>query len=187
MPRPGRRLLIADAAIELAAAGGNHAVTHRAIDQHLGLPNGSTSYYFRTRGTLIAAAADRLIAVSQGAFSKLTGSADRPPIEVIADYTTELVTERRAEVLARQALLLETGLSADVHERLARCFFSVPAATALMAGRPAPAVAANQLITVLEGIVFAHTQGADATRTRGRRRAIRGLLAETCPHLVDAE
>ena len=47
--RRSRRDLICEAALDLAAEGGNHALTHQAIDARLGLARGSTSYYYRTR------------------------------------------------------------------------------------------------------------------------------------------
>jgi AcrR family transcriptional regulator len=62
MPRPpsDRPVRIADAAIELIATSGLHAVTHRAIDAHLGYPQGTTSYYARTRAELLARATELL-------------------------------------------------------------------------------------------------------------------------------
>lgn len=189
MPRPDRRPLIADAAVELAASGGTHALTHQALDRHLGLPKGSTSYYFRTRDALLDAASDRLIEKSRDAFGARIAGHD-PVIDVITDYVVELVGERRGDVLARQALLLEPGLAEETRDRLSRCFFSVEGARSVMAahGATAPKVAADELITILEGIVFAHTQGVHAHESaRGRRRAIRDLLAGIYPRFAGAD
>jgi DNA-binding transcriptional regulator YbjK len=44
-----RRALIADAAISTLARDGMRGLTHRAVDRTAGLPEGSASYYFRTR------------------------------------------------------------------------------------------------------------------------------------------
>lgn len=49
----GRRDLIADMALRLVAAEGLRALTHRRVDTALGLPEGSTSYYARTRRDLV--------------------------------------------------------------------------------------------------------------------------------------
>ncbi|MEP9395299.1 MULTISPECIES: TetR/AcrR family transcriptional regulator [Gordonia] len=185
MPRPDRRLLISDAALELAASGGTHALTHQAIDRHLDLPKGSTSYYFRTRDALIGAAADRLVAASRREFLESVDSG-KSALDLIADYAVTLVTTRRRDVLARQALLLEPGLPTDVRSRLVGCLFSMEAATSLTTtlGEPEPDVAARELITVLEGVVFSHTQGVDARRAaRSRRRIIRSLLVDVFPRL----
>lgn len=56
-----RRTRIADAALQLLAREGARGLTHRAVDVALELPNGSTSYYYRTRSALLLAAAERLL------------------------------------------------------------------------------------------------------------------------------
>jgi DNA-binding transcriptional regulator YbjK len=56
-----RHVRIADAALQLLAREGAKGLTHRAVDAELKLPNGSTSYYYRTRAALLLAAAQRLL------------------------------------------------------------------------------------------------------------------------------
>ena len=58
-----RRILIAEAALELLAREGARGLTHRAVDRELELPDGSTSYYYSTRAALLLAAAERLTAL----------------------------------------------------------------------------------------------------------------------------
>lgn len=55
-----RRDAIAWACIELLASKGARGLNHRAVDQLLRLPNGSTSYYFRTTEALWRAASNWL-------------------------------------------------------------------------------------------------------------------------------
>ena len=55
-----RRSDLADAAIETLAAAGMRGLTHRAVDRRALLPEGSTSYYFRTRQALLQAVVERL-------------------------------------------------------------------------------------------------------------------------------
>jgi AcrR family transcriptional regulator len=55
-----RRARIAEAAIEIVASRGVRALTHSAVDGHLALPKGSTSYYFRTRRALLEAPVRRI-------------------------------------------------------------------------------------------------------------------------------
>ena len=57
------------AAVEVFAARGVHGLTHRAVDQAAGLPQGSTSNLFRTRQALVTAVADDVAQarVEQGA------------------------------------------------------------------------------------------------------------------------
>lgn len=59
-PRP---VLLADTALRLIAEHGLRGLTHRAVDAAAGLPQGSTSYYFRNRHALVAAAVERLVAL----------------------------------------------------------------------------------------------------------------------------
>lgn len=59
-PNPSRRLQLADAAVAILARDGAHGLTHRAVDVEAGVPKGTTSNYFRTRGALVEAAAHRV-------------------------------------------------------------------------------------------------------------------------------
>ncbi|MHC3389018.1 TetR/AcrR family transcriptional regulator [Streptomyces lavendulocolor] len=52
--------LIADAALTLLAERGMRGLTHRAVDEAAGLPQGSTSNYARTRQALLETAVRRL-------------------------------------------------------------------------------------------------------------------------------
>ncbi|MEV7404767.1 TetR family transcriptional regulator [Streptomyces sp. NPDC091267] len=52
--------LIADAALALLAERGMRGLTHRAVDERAGLPQGSTSNYARTRQSLLEATVRRL-------------------------------------------------------------------------------------------------------------------------------
>ena len=49
----GRRLELLEAATAVVADGGLRALTHRAVDAQAGVPEGSTSGYFRTRLALL--------------------------------------------------------------------------------------------------------------------------------------
>src|SRR5262249_26557192 len=55
-----RRAELADAAIATLARDGMRGLTHRAVDRAAGLPEGSASYYFRTRQALLKATVERL-------------------------------------------------------------------------------------------------------------------------------
>ena len=55
-----QRSKISDAAIALLAAHGLAALTHRAVDRELGLPEGTTTNYHRTKRELLAAVVARL-------------------------------------------------------------------------------------------------------------------------------
>ena len=70
-----RRREILSAATTVLAQQGNRGLTHRAVDRQAGLPEGSSSAYFRTRDALIGAlgdfVADRLAVDVQALGSRL--------------------------------------------------------------------------------------------------------------------
>ena len=51
----GKRERVLDAAIEVLGTRGLRGLTHRAVDEVAGIPQGSTSNYFRTRESLLEA------------------------------------------------------------------------------------------------------------------------------------
>ena len=69
--KPDRRALIAASAVTIIAEQGPRALTHRAVDQSLELPAGSTSYYFRTREALLEATALHIVHRSRSIFDEL--------------------------------------------------------------------------------------------------------------------
>lgn len=122
---PGRRTAIADAVIEVLAEQGSRRLTHRAVDQHLGLPEGSTSAYFRTRASLISVAVQRLVELDRESLeafmARLVGSADTlsaPELvdAVVNDWTSKDAAPRQ---LARLELQLEMLRHPDVAATLA--------------------------------------------------------------------
>ncbi|WP_235831481.1 TetR/AcrR family transcriptional regulator [Gordonia zhaorongruii] len=181
-PASDRRTQICDAAIALAATGGNRAVTHSAIDRALELPKGSTSYYFRTRRALLDAAITRLTAASSAAFGTLLGPDPAvhgldDPAAVIADYLEELITERRDHVLARFAFAPDACHDDELARALAECLFSLPAAVSFFttAGAADPHAEARDLVALCEGIAASalftrSTPAADDLAGTVRRR-----------------
>jgi DNA-binding transcriptional regulator YbjK len=99
---PDRRILIAEAALELLAREGARGLTHRAVDRELALPDGSTSYYYSTRSALLLAAAERLVVLDMADIGAIPESLDG-----IASLVERwLSPERRTRSLARVELLL---------------------------------------------------------------------------------
>lgn len=168
-----RRRAICEAALDLAAAGGNRAVTHHAVDGRLGIARGSTSYYYRTRQDLLEAAITRLTDASREAFHTALGVAgddaegadgtsllDRAT-ELIAGQLDRLLGDRRRDALARYALVPDTAGNESLRAALAVCLFSTPAAEKLMAslGAADSARAARDLVSLLEGLLFDRLHG----------------------------
>ncbi|OBG40050.1 TetR family transcriptional regulator [Mycobacterium alsense] len=55
-----RRRDLCDAAIQLLAHDGAKGLSHLKVDRRAGVPDGTTSFYFRTRSALLRAVAERL-------------------------------------------------------------------------------------------------------------------------------
>ncbi|WP_424535776.1 TetR/AcrR family transcriptional regulator [Sphaerisporangium viridialbum] len=72
-----REELVAETAITLLVERGMRGLTHRAVDEAAGLPQGSTSNLARTRAALLALTLARLTALEEGYFTAVP-SADVP-------------------------------------------------------------------------------------------------------------
>src|SRR5689334_18046965 len=60
-PNPAeRRRELCDAALQLLADDGAKGLSHLKVDRKSGVPDGTTSFYFRTRSALLLAVAERL-------------------------------------------------------------------------------------------------------------------------------
>ncbi|MFD1813343.1 TetR/AcrR family transcriptional regulator [Rhodococcus gannanensis] len=180
--RPSRRDLICRAAVELAAEGGNHAVTHQAIDARLGLARGSTSYYYRTRAALVSATITHLAERSRTQFLGLVPSEPprtaRDAAGVIAGYLGALVADRRTDVLARYAFVSDAVADERLRSELASCLFSVEAARALMdvlAVDDADA-SARDLVSLCEGLVFDLVCGTRSLRDADPRTEVEAAV-----------
>ncbi|NKR47372.1 TetR family transcriptional regulator [Rhodococcus hoagii] len=172
--RPSRRESICEAALDLAAEGGNHAVTHQAIDRRLSLAKGSTSYYFRTRDALVGAAVRRLTERSRAAFAEAYGAgvggvSVEGAADLMAAQIVLLLTGRRRDVLARYALAVDAADDEELRPALAGCLFSVEKATGLLEalGASDPDSAAHDLISLLEGLVFDSVYGSRSVLAGG--------------------
>ncbi|MEV5573408.1 TetR family transcriptional regulator C-terminal domain-containing protein [Spirillospora sp. NPDC052269] len=164
-----RRRLIADAAIATLAASGQRGLTHRAVDQAAGLPEGSCSYYFRTRQALLQVTVERLVEVDTAdlvAHSEIFGDGADPAkvaeaaVEVIRYWTTAA----RERTMARFELMLEAGRRPELQVVLdaARDHYRELARRMLAGiGASDPDGQAQMFIACLDGLVFRHLTGAD--------------------------
>jgi DNA-binding transcriptional regulator YbjK len=168
VPEPQSRLdLIADAAIATLAAAGMRGLTHRAVDRAAGLPEGSTSYYLRTRQALLQAATERLAARDAAEL------AERPALR--GDLGPERIAAAIAAIVAhwtgpgRERMLAryELALEANRRPELRRVFVAAGArfrtdAEAMLAaaGAADPPAQAPLLVAYLDGLIFDHLAGA---------------------------
>lgn len=113
-----RRDDIAQAAMELAAEGGGHTLTHRRIDRRLGLPEGTTSNYARTRRDLVRMVVERI------ADRALLRAPDAPPPRTVDEAVEQLtalfenVVASGVDIRARMALTIDCLSDPELHALL---------------------------------------------------------------------
>lgn len=181
-----RRTDIADAAIRTLAREGMRGLTHRAVDREAGLPEGSASYYFRTRQALLQATVERL-AELDGADIRESADSANPSggnLETFADAAAALVvrllTVGRERQLARYELALEANRRPELRRVLRdsgaviRAMVAGPLAAA---GVPEPSQRAADFTAFLDGLLFDQIAGAGTRElTRVELRAAIGAL-----------
>jgi DNA-binding transcriptional regulator YbjK len=75
-PNPDqRRRELCDAAIQLLAEDGAKGLSHLKVDTRAGVPDGTTSFYFRTRSALLRAVADRMVELDLATLQAVADSA----------------------------------------------------------------------------------------------------------------
>lgn len=134
----GRKAQIAKAVVTLLGARGSRGLTHRAIDEYLGLPPGSTSYYYRTKIDLLTAGFEEVIQLNRHSTEEYNSLLfDKEfrgdPVKVMAEreYLGWLKVhseENRPRILARFEFFLmasrDPGLR-EMEERIIRRLFLV--------------------------------------------------------------
>lgn len=76
-PNPAeRRRDLCDVAIQLLADNGGKGLSHLKVDRKAGVPDGTTSFYFRTRSALLRAVAERLAELDLASLQSVADSAD---------------------------------------------------------------------------------------------------------------
>jgi DNA-binding transcriptional regulator YbjK len=85
-PNPDqRRRELCDAAIQLLADDGAKGLSHLKVDARAGVPDGTTSFYFRTRSALLRAVAERMAELDLAALQSV---ADRAGLDEGASAST---------------------------------------------------------------------------------------------------
>ena len=180
-----RRAEIADAAITTLAREGMRGLTHRAVDRAAGLPEGSASYYFRTRQALLQATVERLAELTStdmlaGAAlvdsattgSATTGSTDGPrpagdELSAFGALAAALVeswlTTGRERQLARYELSLEANRRPELRQTLVTTGAAIRVVIAgrlAAAGVPEPEQRAADFAAFIDGLLFDQIAGA---------------------------
>ncbi|GLE52864.1 TetR/AcrR family transcriptional regulator [Mycobacterium montefiorense] len=97
-PNPAeRRRDLCDAAIELLAADGAKGLSHLKVDRKAAVPDGTTSFYFRTRSALLRAVAERLAELDLERLQSIADSAgsqgDNPTPSLLSQVVIQAGTE----------------------------------------------------------------------------------------------
>jgi DNA-binding transcriptional regulator YbjK len=154
-------------------------LTHRAVDRAGGLPEGSCSYYFRTRHALLQAAVDRL-AETDTTEGRLRAADPTDPAEVAAVLVRLIqhwIGPARARTLARYELALEATRRPDLRRVLAGTGALLRRSVEAILGELGvsdPPRQAPLLIAYLDGLVFDQIAGVAARRLT--RRELRGAV-----------
>ncbi|MEU3892123.1 TetR/AcrR family transcriptional regulator [Streptomyces sp. NPDC029041] len=183
---PARSDLVADTALALLAERGMRGLTHRAVDELAGLPQGSTSNLARTRQALLELAVRRLADRE----ARVLGLHEMPGPEAgagsVADAlalaTHRALTQHRALTLARYELALEATRRPEL-----RAFFDATGArfrdrlTALVEamGSTDPTRHTLSLVAWADGLMFscvAGSFGAEVPSLEEVRAGLRELL-----------
>ncbi|MEG8280933.1 TetR/AcrR family transcriptional regulator [Streptomyces sp. AHA2] len=182
--------LIADAALALLAERGMRGLTHRAVDETAGLPQGSTSNLARTRQALLELAVRRLAdrEAKVLALDEMPDPRSGPEstADALALAVHRALTDHRALTLARYELALEATRRPEL-----RSFFDATGArfrdqlTALVTamGSTDPERHALSLIAWGDGLMFSCVAGSFGARVpsleevrAGVRELLTGML-----------
>ncbi|MER5829682.1 TetR/AcrR family transcriptional regulator [Streptomyces sp. NPDC002130] len=183
---PARSDLVADTALALLAERGMRGLTHRAVDELAGLPQGSTSNLARTRQALLELAVRRLADREARvlALHEMPGpeAGAGSLADALALAAHRALTQHRALTLARYELALEATRRPEL-----RAFFDATGArfrdqlTTLVTGMGStdPARHTLSLIAWADGLMFscvAGSFGADVPSLEEVRAGLRELL-----------
>jgi DNA-binding transcriptional regulator YbjK len=179
MVEDSRRTRLADAAITTLAREGSRGLTHRAVDRTAGVPEGSTSYYFRTRLDLLRAIVRRMSDLDTASVPVLAHADGEEFEEAFTAAVHRLVTDGRDRQLARYELTLESTRRPELREALLAN--AVPIHDRLTEqlaalGVPDPGDRAQDLLALLEGLLFSRLTAADGAPSPQAAGALRGLV-----------
>lgn len=179
MPRTptARRIdVIGDSTLAVLAAHGARGLTHRAVDDHAGLPAGSTSYYARTRAALLRLALDRA-SRSESAILGVDADFVLPDdadalAGLLAERLHRLLTSDPSRLLARFELAMEATRWDDLraaYDAEGARFHRLLVRALRRVGSRSPARHSRALLAWSEGVLFRGVAGFGAGRPPTRR------------------
>ncbi|MFJ8111504.1 TetR/AcrR family transcriptional regulator [Streptomyces sp. NPDC096132] len=186
-PGPSRADLVADTALALLAERGMRGLTHRAVDEAAGLPQGSTSNLARTREALLGLTVRRL--AEREARVLATSEAPDPSggpdalAGALALAVHRSLTGHRDLLVARYELALEATRRPQLrafYDTAGAVFREQLTAMVTAAGSTAPDRHTLSLVAWTDGLMFSCVAGSFGSRTPSLdevREGLRELLA----------
>lgn len=156
-----------DAAIQVLGTGGARALTHRAADDMAGLPQGTTSNYFRTRKALIAGVLAHICAI-QAEPADLLNAADLTVedwVQMTAEHIEFSLGPGRILTLARHALMLEASLNPALRPTMiaeSQRWWNMGAELLRRLGSPDPVRRGRWLFVYVDGLLVDQLSRPDA-------------------------
>ncbi|MFE7891107.1 TetR/AcrR family transcriptional regulator [Streptomyces sp. NPDC057412] len=186
-PSAARADLVADTALALLAERGMRGLTHRAVDEAAGLPQGSTSNVARTRQALLELAVRRLAEREARVLALEEMPDPRDGLDALAEglalATHRSLTRNRELTLARYELALEATRRPELRtyfDATGRRFRDQLGALLTAAGSPAPDRHVLSLAAWADGLMFSCVAGSFSSELPSLdeiRAGLRELLA----------
>ncbi|WP_460525503.1 TetR/AcrR family transcriptional regulator [Flindersiella endophytica] len=159
MTRTARATALLDAAITVIAESGLRGLTHRAVDARAGLPNGSASYYFRTRSALLQGVLSRLLELDNEDYVRFaSGSLSRTGLtRTFVRIYQHWAGEGREQQYARYLIYLEGRSDPAVRDLLDATNHALADQLAALLeeiGVAHPRRDARLLIALLDGLLY---------------------------------
>ncbi|MCX4986942.1 TetR/AcrR family transcriptional regulator [Streptomyces sp. NBC_00572] len=159
---------IGDAALDLLVERGMRGLTHRAVDERAGLPQGSTSNHARTRQALLETAVRRQVELESRVLTpdEMPGAGDAPPdalVDALSRALHRYLTDHRALLVSRYELALEATRRPELRaffDSAGSVFHGPLVAMMSAAGSPEPERHALSLIAWSEGLMFSCAAGS---------------------------
>lgn len=197
----GRRRELLDAALAVVADGGLRALTHRAVDAAAGVPQGSTSGYFRTRLALLTGLTEHVsrllvdtiaglrdvVASIAADVDPAVGACDPRIVDAVAELLVDLTADSRL-VRVQAELGIESMRTPELAEVFDISRREFVALVAEIAERVNPDIAAERADTsaaAFQGVLLAAGLQPPALRgewvTAATRQLIAALAADPDP------
>ncbi|WP_370500445.1 TetR/AcrR family transcriptional regulator [Mycolicibacterium sp. jd] len=188
-----RRHQLCDAAIALLAEEGPRGLSHLKVDRRAGVPDGTTSFYYRTRAALLQGVADHLARYDADAFAEAFDDVpDEAGDDLLRMLAEQVLLVRDEPHLSRVRARLELTMLAKGDAGIAAGFQQVSESyrlvterlvTAMQHGRAAPLDRSlldeqvSVVLTYLSGLVFAFANGStEPMASHDIQRQIRAVV-----------